>query len=85
METEEIQTDVRRFIRTNFIFSLDAALQDDQSLLGTGIIDSTGVLELIAYLEKQYQVSFEDNELIAENFDTVQAITRFLETKRAKH
>ena len=76
-----IQSSVRDFIQHNFIFDQAAVFTDEDSLLGTGIIDSTGVLELIAHLEEQYQMSFEDNELIADNFDSITKITSFLRKK----
>jgi len=59
-------------------------LGDDESLLGTGVIDSTGVLELIGFLEEKFQLTFDDNELVAENFDTVLKITAFLQKKFEK-
>jgi acyl carrier protein len=49
--------------------------------LGAGIIDSTGVLELIGYLEEKFQLQFGDDELVAENFDTIIKITAFLKKK----
>ena len=74
---------IHSFIQSNFIFDDKKVLKDDESLLGTGVIDSTGVLELISYLEKEFSVRFEDNELVGENFDSVAKIITFLERKKA--
>lgn len=74
---------LREFIRENFLFGQDTSFSDDDSLLGLGIIDSTGVLELVALLEKQFQISVSDDELVPENLDSIDNLLRFIETKRA--
>jgi acyl carrier protein len=84
IDQQEIQKTVKDFIQKNFIFDAATVLGDDESLLGTGVIDSTGVLELIGFLEEKFQLTFDDNELIAENFDTVLKITAFLQKKFEK-
>jgi acyl carrier protein len=84
MSQQDIQKTVRDFIQQNFIFDPNMALANDESLLGAGVIDSTGVLELIGFLEEKYQIQFGDDELVAENFDTVLKITTFLQKKLDK-
>ena len=84
IDQQDIQKTVRDFIQQNFIFDSNTVLADDESLLGAGIIDSTGVLELIGYLEEKFQLQFGDDELIAENFDTILKITAFLQKKLDK-
>lgn len=81
MTQEELRTHVRHFIQKNFIFDDTTHLGDDQSLLATGIVDSTGILELITFLEETCQIKFADNELVADNFDSVVRITAFIATK----
>lgn len=81
MQTEQIRTEVHQFIESNFIFNKKKTLGEDESLIDSGVIDSTGVLELIAFLEQRFQVKFEDNELVAENFDSVNKIIRFIGKK----
>jgi acyl carrier protein len=81
MQQEQIRTEVHDFIKTNFIFSDKKTLSDDESLLGSGVIDSTGVLELIAFLEGRFQVKFADNELVADNFDSVTKIVLFIQRR----
>lgn len=74
---------VRQFIIDSFLFGDDSTLSDDTSLMAQGIIDSTGILELINFLEQTYQIKIHDNELIPENLDTLNNISRFLERKRS--
>jgi acyl carrier protein len=78
MTQDEIRTRVHQFIRKNFLFDDKTALGDDQSLLGSGVIDSTGILELISFLEDTCGVKFEDNELVADNFDTINRTAAFI-------
>lgn len=73
---------LRRFINDNFLFGLqDGQFSDDDSLLENRIIDSTGVLELIAFLEAAYGVKVEDDELLPENLDSINRLVRFIEKK----
>ncbi len=81
MHTEQIRTEVRQFIETNFIFNKKKTLGDNESLIESGVIDSTGVLELIAFLEQKFQLKFEDSELVAENIDSVNKIVGFISKK----
>jgi acyl carrier protein len=81
MQQEHIRTEVRDFVKKNFIYSDAKKLNDDESLLGSGVVDSTGVLELIAFLEEVFKIKFADSELIAENFDSVNKIVSFVSQK----
>jgi acyl carrier protein len=81
MTQEEIRTKIHQFIKKNFLFDEKAVLGDDQSLLGSGVVDSTGILELISFLEETCRVKFDDSELVADNFDTVQKIAAFVAGK----
>ncbi|MDO8836523.1 MAG: acyl carrier protein [Vicinamibacterales bacterium] len=73
----------RSFITTNFYVADPAALSDDDSLLDAGIIDSTGVLDLIGFIEQQFGITVADEELVPENLDTVSRLVQFVERKRA--
>jgi len=76
----QIEEEVRKFIFDNFLFGQDdQVLNNDDSLLDNGIIDSTGVLELIAFLEQQFQITVDDMELIPENLDSVSRLTGFIQ------
>jgi acyl carrier protein len=72
---------VREFVVENFLFGDGESLKDDTSFMEAGIIDSTGVLELIMFLEETYGVKIEDSELVPENFDNLQNVGRYLEKK----
>jgi len=72
---------VREFIIEEILFGESEKLADDMSFYETGIIDSTGILEIISFIEKTFNIDVEDDELIPENFDNVQCIARFLERK----
>jgi len=70
------------FILENFLFTNDgAALANDESLLKKGIVDSTGMLEIIAYLEEQFHIKVDDAEMIPENLDSVTRIVQFVSRK----
>jgi len=73
--------EIRTFIVQNFLFGRDDGLTDGQSFLESGIIDSTGILELVAFLEKTYGISVSDEELIPENLDSIDNISNYLRSK----
>ena len=74
---------IRNFILENFILEKPEDLVDDESLLEKGIMDSTGVLELVAFLESTYEIKVEDEELVPENLDSIRNIVNYLERKLA--
>jgi acyl carrier protein len=73
----------RTFITTNFYVADPAALADDDSLLDAGIIDSTGVLDLIGFMEQEFGISVADDELVPENLDSIARLTAFVARKKA--
>jgi acyl carrier protein len=76
-----IEQELRRFVADNFPFGQVDDLSDDDSFLDRGIVDSTGVLELVAFLEERYGITIEDQELVPSNLDSISSLTRFLERK----
>lgn len=75
-------TKIREFIFENFLFDAeDDALKNDTSFLEEGIIDSTGVLELVDWLEEEFSISVEDDELIPENLDSVNLLSAYITKK----
>lgn len=79
---ENIAREVKEFVVTNFLFGQDnGKLTNEASFLETGVIDSTGVLELVAFVEEKYQVSISDKELLPENLDSVHNVSRFVARK----
>ena len=76
--------DVRTFVIENFLFGQQAqALNNAESFLDSGIIDSTGVLELVGFLENRYGIAIADHELIPDNLDSVDKVARFIRAKLA--
>ncbi len=73
---------VRGFIVENFLFGEEKGLGDETSFLESGIIDSTGILELVAYLEETYGIKVADEELVPENLDSLANIRAYLLRKR---
>ncbi len=79
MTTEE---KIKSFILENFLFTDDeSAIGNEESLLDRGVIDSTGVMEVILFLEEEFGVQVQDDEIIPENLDSISNIKRFVESK----
>lgn len=79
---KDLRTPVRQFIRDNFLFREDiGSFADEDSFLDAGIIDSTGVLELISFLEGEFSIEVADQEMVPENFDSVARIVAYLRRK----
>ncbi len=77
-----IKQSIRQFILENFLFTDDEAkLEDDISLFDRGIVNSTGVLEIVSYIEEQWSFKVDDLELVPENFDSVLKICAYIERK----
>ena len=80
-----LQSEIKNFILQNFLFSADpGALSDVDSLLQKGIVDSTGILELVLHLEQTYQITVLDDEMLPSNLDSVNAIASFVTRKRGQ-
>jgi acyl carrier protein len=78
----DISASVRKFINDNFLFREGLeAIADDASFLDAGIIDSTGVLELVSYLEDTWGITVADDEMLPENFDSIRGIVAYLQRK----
>ena len=76
---------IRRYILENYLFTEDAsALADDASFLESGIIDSTGMMEVIFFLEENFSIRVEDEEMIPENLDSVNNLLRYIERKQGQ-
>ena len=79
---QPIDRQLREFVVNNFLFGQDEdQLSDHDSFLDKGIIDSTGVLELVSFLEEQYRIKIEDEELVPANLDSINNLARFVEKK----
>jgi len=79
----DIKDQLRDYIVENFLFGdTEVEFNDEDSFMEKGILDSTGILELILYLEETFGIKIEDDELIPENLDSINNIVRFIETKK---
>jgi acyl carrier protein len=78
----DLESDLRQFIVENFLFGREEKpLGNADSLLDLRIIDSSGVLELVGFLEQKYQIAIEDEELVPENLDSIERLVRFVSRK----
>ena len=78
-----IAESLRQFVKENFLFGSEAALAGDDSFLEMGLIDSTGVLELVTFVEDEFKIAIDDEELVPENLDSIDSLVRFIEAKRS--
>ncbi len=80
----QISASVREFIVENFLLGEeDDDFTNNRSFLESGLIDSMGILELISFVEDTYEVEIADDELVPENLDSVDRVTKFIQSKRA--
>ena len=79
----DVKQQIRRYIMENYLFTTDESeLADADSLLERGIIDSTGALEVILFLEETFGITVEEEEMVPENLDSVNLILAYLDRKR---
>lgn len=79
----QVAEQLREFILTSYLFGDSERMPaDSDSLMQTGVLDSTGVLELIEFLESEYAISVEDHETVPANLDSLSGLVRFVTSKR---
>lgn len=73
---------IRQYLAENFLFSSNGYnLGDDASLLDAGIVDSTGVVELVLFVEDQFHIEVDDNDIVPDNFDSVDNLVAYVGSK----
>ncbi|MDE3066474.1 MAG: acyl carrier protein [Verrucomicrobiota bacterium] len=77
----QIENRIKEFILKNLYFAEDNTPEDDASFLETGVVDSTGVMELVAFVQTEFGVTVEPQEIVVENFDSVRKVARFVRRK----
>jgi len=77
----QITNELRDFLIKNKFIKSSKDLQDEDSLLEKGIVDSAGMLELVSFIEARYSIKIDDDELMPENFDSLKAIENFINSK----
>ena len=82
MTPDELASTIRSYIIEDFLLD-EGELDDETSLLESGIIDSTGAMEIVAFLEATFGIEIDDDDLVAENLDSVGRLRRFVQTKLA--
>ena len=75
---DKVKLKIKEFIIENFLFGEESDLNDDTSFLEEGIIDSTGVLELIEFLEEEFEIEIDDEDMIPENLDSLNNLEKFI-------
>jgi acyl carrier protein len=81
MQIADIELEIYKFVVDNFMFGQADGLAYNESLLQKGVIDSTGVLELVAYLQDNFNIAVEDNEIIPANLETINGIVAYVSKK----
>ena len=76
---------LRQFILNNFVKDKGGVLEDDTSLTDEGLIDSTGVLEIAAFIEDVFGITIEDEEIIPANFESVDSLFNYIQSKQARY
>ncbi|MCX6827537.1 MAG: acyl carrier protein [candidate division Zixibacteria bacterium] len=77
-----IRTKVKNFIVETFLIGdSKGTLKDSDSFMQNGIVDSTGVLELTSFIESEYSITVEDNEMVPDNLDSIDNLTAFITKK----
>ena len=76
----DIEREIRHFLVENFLFGRAEELRDQVSLLGS-VIDSTGAIELVTFLQDHFGITVEDSEVVPENFDTLANLVAYVEGK----
>ena len=84
MQRSEIKETMVNFINDYFIKELGTVLEDDTLLVENQIIDSTGVIELVCFIEETFEIKVEDSEIMSENVDSINRLADFIQTKMAK-
>lgn len=80
----DIKGKIRNYILESFLFTTDQnAIKDNDSFLEKGFIDSTGILEVISFIEEQFKIKVKDDEMIPENLDSIDQIVAFVQRKTA--
>jgi acyl carrier protein len=77
-----VQARARRFVVENFYAADPSEISDDTSLITSGLVDSTGMLEVIAFLESEYGFKIEDREMVPANLETINRIAAFVARKK---
>ena len=81
-DSDIFKKDIREYISSNFLFGVNSeTIDDDSSFLDSGIIDSTGILEVITFVEERFSITVNDTEILPENFDSISKLSQYISNK----
>ena len=79
----DVEQQIRAYIVENFLLGEDGGLDGSASLLESGVMDSTGAMELVLFLERAFNIKVDDEDLVPENLDTIRDIAAFVQRKQS--
>ena len=82
MTEMDIKSKLREFLKNNFLLGNDSGLNDDDSFMSKGIVDSTGILEVVSFVEQNFGFRVEDEELIPDNLDSINNLVKYITKKQ---
>jgi acyl carrier protein len=82
MSESAVTTRIRDFLKDTFPSARNHVLLDDDHLLANGILDSLGVLDVVAFLEREFAITVTDEDLVPEHFETLRRLTAFVQDKQ---
>lgn len=77
----DLHEQLRTYIADRFLFDASAKIEPDQSLMRSGILDSTGAMDLVMYLEDTFKIKVADSELVPQNLDSINNLAAFVQRK----
>jgi acyl carrier protein len=78
---DNLNTNIRRFIINKFPLARKRQIRDSDALLETGMLDSQGVLDVVSFIEQEYSINISDEDLVADNFQSIDRIATFVQSK----
>ena len=84
LDKSELKNKIKSFVSDYFIKDSGIEIAEETSFLDKGIIDSTGVMELVSFLEETFGITMDDEEIIPDNFDSIEKLVTFVENKLAQ-
>jgi acyl carrier protein len=81
MQCNAVIEQIRTFLIKNFPTARTRRVSDDEPLIANGIVDSLGILEVVAFLEQEWQVTVSDEELLPENFQSIESLAAYVQRK----
>ena len=81
MQADRVAEQVRSFILEHFSLASKRGIRNEDHLLGSGLVDSLGILDLVAFIEREFQFTVNDEDLVPEHFKSIQTVAAFVQGK----